>query len=160
MLSFQRKPKASERIEGVRYIFGVTLAVILWCQPSSHRPVRACARPSLSQGNPPTRGDGSWAEPFSRRPIGGFLRKGSRLEASPSGFRPPPPVPGLFWFRARVILLPDRPTRPIQRLPVRGRVPTFPHPEPPLLFFASGQTPLLRSAIPAWPPIPATIAKA
>ncbi len=42
-------------------------------------------------------------------------------------------MPGLFWFRARVILLTDRPTRPIQRLPVRGPVPPFPHPEPPLL---------------------------
>ena len=51
-------------------------------------------------------------------------------------------MPGLFWFRARVIvrandyspLPPDGPTRPIQRLPVPGKVPTFPHPEPPLLF--------------------------
>jgi len=39
----------------------------------------------------------------------------------------------LFWFRARVILLTDGPTRSIQRLPVRGKVPPFPPPEPPLL---------------------------
>jgi hypothetical protein len=32
-------------------------------------------------------------------------------------------VPGLFWFRARVILLPDGPMLPIQRLPVRGEAP-------------------------------------
>ena len=70
-----------------------------------------------------------------------FLRKESRFEASPSGFRLPPLVPGLFWFRARVILLADGPTRPTQRLPVRGKVPTFPHPEPPLLVVMVGVTP-------------------
>jgi hypothetical protein len=83
--------------------------------------------------------------------------EGVSCAASPSCFRPPPLVPGLFWFRARVILLPDgptpangtpvsqqpklpnetalpqHPTRPIPRLLVRGRVPTFPPPEPPLL---------------------------
>ncbi len=69
---------------------------------------------------------------FGRQPISGFLRKESRWEAPPSGFWPPPLAPGLFWFRARVILLPEGPTRPIPRLPVPGRVPTFPHPEPPL----------------------------
>jgi hypothetical protein len=42
-------------------------------------------------------------------------------------------VPGLFWFRARVILLTDGPTRPTQRLPGRGIVPPFPPPAPPLL---------------------------
>ncbi len=60
-----------------------------------------------------------------------------RCRASPSGFRPRPLVPGLFAFRARVILLPDGPTRSIQRFPVRGKVPPFPHPEPPLLFVVS-----------------------
>jgi hypothetical protein len=50
-------------------------------------------------------------------------------------------VPGLFSFRARVILRANGLTRPIQRLPVRGMVPTFPHPEPPPLFSASGSTP-------------------
>jgi len=63
------------------------------------------------------------------------------LRASPSCFRPPPLVPGLFWFRARVILLAAGPTRPIQRLPVRGKVPTFPHPEPPLLLVLLGGAP-------------------
>ena len=43
-------------------------------------------------------------------------------------------MPGLLSFRARVILLTDGPTRPTPRLPVRGKVPPFPHPEPPLLF--------------------------
>ena len=68
--------------------------------------------------------------------------EGVRGRASPSGFRPPPLVPGLLGFRARVIvrandyspLPPDGPTRSIPRLPVRGKVPAFPHPEPPLLF--------------------------
>jgi hypothetical protein len=60
--------------------------------------------------------------------------EGVRLRASPSGFRPPPLVPGLCLYRARVILRADGPTRPIQWLPVRGAVPTFPPPEPPLLF--------------------------
>jgi hypothetical protein len=32
------------------------------------------------------------------------------------------------------ILLTDGPTRPIPRLTVLGQAPTFPHPEPPLLF--------------------------
>jgi hypothetical protein len=60
--------------------------------------------------------------------------------ALPSCFRPPPRVPGFFWFRARVIVRandyspppPDGPPRPIPRLPGRGKVPTFPPPEPPL----------------------------
>ncbi len=78
---------------------------------------------------------------FCRRPIGGLLRKESRLEASPSGFRPPPLVPGLFWFRARVILLADGRTRPTPRLLVRGTVQPFPHPEPPLLLALLGGAP-------------------
>jgi len=74
-------------------------------------------------------GSGSWAEPFwqtAHRRIGfgsppALFRRWEpfpnamhrvwgpiptepvRLRASPSGFRPPPLVPGLFWFRARVI---------------------------------------------------------
>jgi len=57
-----------------------------------------------------------------------------RWRASPSCLRPPPLVPGLFWFRARVILLPDGPTCPMQRLPGRGKVSPLAHREPPLLF--------------------------
>ena len=45
----------------------------------------------------------------------------------------PPLVPGFFFFRARVILRTDGPTRPIPQLPGRGKVPTSPYPEPPLL---------------------------
>ena len=67
--------------------------------------------------------------------------EGGRWRASPSGFRPLPRVPGLFSFRARVILVTDGPTHLIQRLPVRGKVPTFPHPEPPPLFVALGMAP-------------------
>ncbi len=67
--------------------------------------------------------DGPQADSLGRSPIG----------APPSGFRLHPLVPGVFLFRARVILLADGPTRPIQRLAVRGEVPPFPHPEPPLL---------------------------
>jgi hypothetical protein len=87
-------------------------------------------------------GGGSWAEPLLQTAHGRIPTEGVRFRASPSCFRPPPLVPGLFWFRARVILLPDGPTRPIQRLPVRGKVPTFPHPEPPLLFVLLGVAPL------------------
>jgi hypothetical protein len=61
-----------------------------------------------------------------------FLRKESTLSFA-SRFRPPPLVPGLLSFR-HVILLPAGPTRPIQRLPIPGRVRPFPHPELPLLF--------------------------
>jgi hypothetical protein len=59
--------------------------------------------------------------------------EGVSCAASPCGFSPPPLVPGLFSFRARVIFFTDGPTRPTQRLPGRGEVPTFPPPEPPLL---------------------------
>jgi hypothetical protein len=59
--------------------------------------------------------------------------EGVSCAASPSRFSPPPLVPGLFSFRARVILLTDGPTRSTPRLPGRGEVPAFPHPEPPLL---------------------------
>jgi len=63
-----------------------------------------------------------------------ILAEGVSSPASPSGFSPHPLVPGLSSFRARVILLTDGPTRPIQRITIDGPVPTFPHPEPPLLF--------------------------
>jgi len=84
--------------------------------------------------------------PFGRRPIGGFLRKESRLEASPSGFRPSPLVPGFFSFRARVIFPANGPTRPTQRLPMRRTIPPFPPPEPPLRSSASGRAPLFGNS--------------
>ncbi len=80
-------------------------------------------------------------EPFPNamhRVWGPIPTEAVRFRASPSGFRPPPLVPGLFWFLARVILLTDGPTRPIQRPAVRGQTRTVPHPEPPLLFSSSG----------------------
>jgi hypothetical protein len=134
---------------------------------------RPCARarcrsriPTTSRAFATFSGGGSWAESLwktAHRRIppparGQALRKESRWEASPSGFRPRPLVPGLFWFRARVILLTAdltprsemplswrtklptetlgalHPPRPTQRLPVRGTVPTVPHPELPLVF--------------------------
>ena len=85
--------------------------------------------------------------PLRRRPISGFLRKESRFEASPSCFRPRPLVPGLFWFRARVILLTDGPTRSTQRPPVPGTIPPFPHPEPPLLLVLLNDDSPLRSSV-------------
>jgi hypothetical protein len=120
--------------------------------------------PATSRPLPTSSGGGSWAEPlwmtahrrigfgsppalFRRwepfpnamhRVWGPIPTEGVRFSASLSYFRPHPLVPGLFWFRARVILLADGPTRPIQRLPVRGKAPTSPHPEPPLL---SGSVP-------------------
>ncbi len=70
-------------------------------------------------------------------------------------------MPGLFWFRARVILLADGSTRPIQRLAVRGKVSTFPHPEPPLLLFVLEVAPspgpnwgLPQAKTVAVPPVP------
>jgi hypothetical protein len=76
---------------------------------------------------------GSGAEPFGKTAHRRIPTEPVRSKASPSGFRPPPLVPGFFWLRARVILLPGGPTHPIPRLPVPGKVPTFPPPEPPLL---------------------------
>jgi len=49
--------------------------------------------------------DGPWAD--SPAGAGAGSTEGVRWRAPLSYFRPPPPVPGLFWFRARVILLPD-----------------------------------------------------
>jgi hypothetical protein len=86
-------------------------------------------------------GGGAWAEPLLQTAHRRIPTERVRFRASPSGFRPHPLVPGLFWFRARVILLPDGPTRPIPRLPVRGTAPTFPHPEPPLLLVLLGVAP-------------------
>ena len=121
------------------------------------RYARTCRRFSIPRTSPPPptfSGGGSWAEPFWKtahgrigfpnamhRVWGPFPTEAVRCRASPSGFRPPPLVPGLFWFRARVILPTDGPTRPIQRLPVRGKVPPFPHPEPPLLLVVLGVAP-------------------
>jgi hypothetical protein len=75
-------------------------------------------------------------EPFPNarhRVWGPFPAEGVSCAASPSGFRPPPLVPGLFSFRARVILLADGPTRVTRRPPPPEQAPTLPHPEPPLL---------------------------
>jgi hypothetical protein len=102
--------------------------------PPRARILTTCERRSLALCNARTKGDGSWAEPLWRTAPRWIPSEGVSLTASPSRFSPPPLVPGLFWFRARVILLPDRPTRPLQRLAVRGQAPTLPHPEPPLLF--------------------------
>jgi hypothetical protein len=83
-------------------------------------------------------------EPFPNamhRVWGPFPTEAVRFRASPSCFRPPPLVPGFFWFRARVILPTDGPTRPTPRLPVRGKAPTFPRLEPPLLLVLLGVAP-------------------
>ncbi len=140
--------------------------------------------PTASRPLPTFSGGGSWAERCLKTARRRIPTEGVRFRASPSCFRPPPLVPGLFWFRARVILLTDdlalrsdvpcplrsrplpetslalQPTRPKQRLPMPERGDSTTHPEPPLLFFASGQIPLLRSPIRAWLPVPATIARA
>jgi hypothetical protein len=104
------------------------------CTRREPRILTTCERRSLSPGNSQIRGDGSWAEPLWKTAHRRIPSEGVALMASPSRFSPPPPVPGPFSFRARVILLPDGPTRPMQRLTVLGQAPTFPHPEPPLLF--------------------------
>jgi hypothetical protein len=106
--------------------------------------------PTTARSLPAFSGGGSWAEPLGKTAHRRIPGEGVRFRASLSccwsycllkqgieaisGFRLHPLVPGLFWFRARVILLADGPTRPTQRLPVPGKPPTFPHPEPPLLF--------------------------
>ncbi len=90
--------------------------------------------PTTSRALATFSGGGSWAEPLLQTAHKRIRTEGVRFRASPSGFRPPPLVPGLFWFRARVILLADGLTRPAPRLTVGGTVPRFPHPEPPLLF--------------------------
>jgi hypothetical protein len=134
-----------------------------------------CARRSLSPCNSQANCDGSWAEPLwktaHRRipPEAGHLgyRRCTEadLTASPSGLRFPPLVPGLFWFRARVILLTADPTprneppsQPQTKLPAETRLPLhstrpkqplavpeqtlpFPHPEPPLLLVLLGIAP-------------------
>jgi hypothetical protein len=127
-----------------------------------------CERRSLSQCHSRANGDGSWAESLWKTAHGripseaghlGYRRcTEADLTASPFGLRLPPLVPGLFWFRARVILLTadptprserssqpqtklpaetrlaSHPTRPKQRLAVPEQTLPFPPPEPPLLF--------------------------
>ena len=93
------------------------------------------------------KGDGSSPEPLWKTDDRRIPSEGVRFRASPSWFRLHPLVPGLLSFRARVILLADGPTRPIQRLPVPGRVRPFPHPEPPLLFSEDYRCPV-RMGIP------------
>jgi hypothetical protein len=109
---------------------------------------RQCARveressiPTTSRSLPTFSGGGSWAEPLLETAHSRIPSEGVQFGASPSCFRPPPLVPGFFWFRTRVILRTNGPTRPIPRLPMRGMVPTFLHPEPPLLSSASGLAP-------------------
>jgi hypothetical protein len=77
-----------------------------------------CERRSLSPCHSRTKGDGSWAEPIWKTAHRRIPAEGVSWTASPSRFFPPPLVPGLFSFRARVISLTDGPTRPTQRLPV------------------------------------------
>jgi hypothetical protein len=118
------------------------------------RTCRWSSIPATSRSLATFSGGGSWAERCLQtahrrigfpnamhRVWGPFPMEGVRFGASPSRFRPSPLVPGLFWFRARVILLPDAPTRPTQRLPAPGTVPPFPHPEPPLLLVLLGLAP-------------------
>jgi len=118
-----------------RRFSGVGDRVCIHCEPGV---LTTCERRSLSRCNSRANGDASWAEPLGKTAHRRIPSKGVSWTASPSRFSPPPPVPGLFWFRARVILLPDGPTRPMQRLTGRGQAPTFPPPEPPLLFPDSG----------------------
>ncbi len=113
----------------------------------------ACARlgsstPTTPRSLPAFPGGGSWAEPFLKTAHKRIPTERVQFRASLSSFRLHPPVPGLFWFRARVILLADGPTRPIQRLPIPGTVRPFPHPEPPLLFvfFPVAPSPRERSS--------------
>jgi hypothetical protein len=94
--------------------------------------------PTTSRPLPRFSGGGSWAEPLWKTAHKRIPAEGVSLEAPPSWSRLHPLVPGVFLFRARVILRTDGPTRPIPRLPVRGKVRPFPHPEPPLLSSASG----------------------
>jgi hypothetical protein len=106
---------------------------------------RRSSIPTTSRPLPTFSGGGSWAEPLWKTAPRRIPTEGVRFRASPSCFRPPPLVPGLFSFRARVIFRADGPTRPTQRLPVRGAVPRFPHPEPPLL--SSDRTGLSPSSL-------------
>jgi hypothetical protein len=97
--------------------------------------------PTTSRALATFSGGGSWAEPLWKTAPRRIPTEPVRFRASPSRFRPPPLVPGLLSFRARVILRTDGPPRPIPRLPVRGRVPPLPHSEPPLLFVLLGVGP-------------------
>jgi hypothetical protein len=118
------------------------------------------SRPRFSAG-------GSWAEPLWKTAHKRIPTERVRFRASLSYLRLPPLVPGLFWFRARVILLTDdptprsevpspprarlptetslalHPTRPKQRFPMPARDDSIPHPEPPLLlvFFPVAPSP-------------------
>jgi hypothetical protein len=151
--------------------------------PVEPRIATTCVRPSLSQRHLRTKGGGSWAKPLGKtthrrigfgsppalfrrwepfpnamhRVWGPFPAEGVSCAASPSRFRPPPLVPGLFWFRARVILLADDPTprwempaRPRTKLPTEAALPlhpTRPKPRPPMpeqtLPFPPPEPPLL-----------------
>jgi hypothetical protein len=102
---------------------------------------RRSSIPTTSRLLPTFSGGGSWAEPLLQTAHRRIPAERVRFRPSPSCFRPPPLVPGLFFFRARVILRTDGPTRSTQRLPGRGAVSTFPPPEPPLLLVLLGVAP-------------------
>jgi hypothetical protein len=89
------------------------------------QPRRTAALRATSPPLPTFSGGGSWAEPFVKTAHRRIPTEGVRFRASPSGFRPPLLVPGLFWFRARVILLTDEPTPTSGTpLPQRSDLPT------------------------------------
>jgi hypothetical protein len=102
---------------------------------------RRSSIPTTSRSLATFSGGGSWAEPLLKTAHRRIPTEAVRFRASPSCFRPHLLVSGLFSFRARVIFRSDGPTRPTQRFPVRGKVPTFPHPEPPPLVFLLGVAP-------------------
>ena len=73
------------------------------------QPRRVYFRGSPEVVHGPTRSGAAGAEPLWKTAHERIPTERVRLRASPSGFQPRPFVPGLFWFRARVILLTARP---------------------------------------------------
>jgi hypothetical protein len=66
---------------------------------------RQSSIPTTSHALATFSGGGSWAESLLQTAHRRIPTEGVQFRASPSWFRPRPFVPGLFWFRARVILL-------------------------------------------------------